>query len=162
MSLNNRPYIGVYLFTIILAMMLKIAPWPMPIPKLAPDWILLTLIYWSLEIPDRYGVITAWIIGLLTDVLTGRLLGQFALSYALLIYLCIKQHRRIKHSPVIQQGLFIMFILFLSRLIIFWTENLQHTTQFELSFWLPILTGTIVWPFIHSLLTRLRLAAQMN
>jgi rod shape-determining protein MreD len=141
-------------------MLLKIAPWPPLAAQLAPDWVLLVLIYWSLELPDRYGVVTAWAIGLLIDVLTGRLLGQFALNYAILIYLCIKQQRRLKHFPLLQQGLFILFILFVSQLIVFWTENLGQSTQFQASFILPIITGTFIWPLLHSLITHLRLATR--
>lgn len=157
MSLNNRPSFTVFVFTVALAMMLKITPWPMPIPNFMPDWVLLTLIYWSLEQPDRYGVITGWIIGLFVDVLTGRLLGQYALGFALIIYLCLKQHRRLQHLPFLQQGLFILVLMFLSQFIIFWTENLKHSTQFQTAFWLPVVTGTLIWPIFHHIMTRIRM-----
>ncbi|MEY4767510.1 MAG: rod shape-determining protein MreD, partial [Pseudomonadota bacterium] len=65
-------------------MSLRIAPFPQLIRIFNPDWVLLVLIYWTLALPYRRGVLTAWGIGLLTDVLTGRLLGEYALIYALI------------------------------------------------------------------------------
>jgi len=162
MTLNNRYNQAIYVVSIVLAMILKIAPWPMPVTNFTPDWILMTLLYWALTTPDRSGIISAWFIGLLTDVLTGRLLGQNALSYALCIYISIKQNRRLRHYTVVQQGLFIFFILFLSQLLVFWIENLQQPTHFQTSFWLPVVSGTLLWPVFYTLLNRINLASRIS
>ena len=153
--MNNRQGLGIYSLTIILAMLLRVAPWPQSVLNMNPDWILLTLIYWSLITPDRSGVISAWLVGLLTDVLTGRLLGQYALSYALSTYLCIKLNKRLRHFPFLQQALFIFSILFMSQMLIFWTEKLQGTSILESSFWFPVLTGTLLWPLVNLMLHRI-------
>ncbi|WP_428353750.1 rod shape-determining protein MreD [Methyloprofundus sp.] len=141
--------------TIIVAMALTIIPWATPTLNLMPDWVLLVLIYWSLATPEAAGVGKAWFVGLLVDVLTGQLLGQYALAYAASIYLSIKQHKRIRHNPIIQQSLFVCLILLVAQIIIFWLERINGLAM-PPQFWLPVLTGGLIWPLIIMLMRNLR------
>jgi len=156
MPVNNAFSYIRYLLSIIAAMSLTIAAWPQQIVIFNPDWILLVLIYWTLAVPDRAGIFNGWTVGLLTDVLTGRMLGLHALTYSLVVYMCLKLHKRLRQYPLLQQGLFIFFCLLLSQLIIFWIESTQNTTRIQAHFWLPIVTGTFCWPLVYSLLRSLR------
>jgi rod shape-determining protein MreD len=150
------------ILTMVLAMGLRIADWPERISLLNPDWVLLTLIYWSLAIPERVGIFHAWTFGLLTDVLTGRLIGQYALAYSLVIYICLKLHKRLRQFPILQQGLFIFFCLLLSQLLLFLIKNLQHPAQLKATFWLPVFTGTLCWPLVYTVLRFVRLARSIK
>ncbi|MDD2660497.1 MAG: rod shape-determining protein MreD [Methylococcales bacterium] len=161
MQLNS--YTGFFriIMTLVVAMCLRIVPWPGAIAAFNPDWVLLALIYWSLAVPENVGIFHAWTFGLLTDVLTGRLLGQYALAYSLVIYICLKLHKRLRQFPIIQQGLFIFFCLLLSQLLLFFIKNLQHPAQLHASFWLPVFTGTLCWPLIYTLLRFVRLSRRL-
>lgn len=156
MSVNNPFSLLRYTVSIVIAMCLDIGSWPQPLLQLNPDWILLVLIYWTLAVPERTGILNSWVVGLLTDVLTGRMLGQHALSYSLVTYMCLKLHKRLRQYPLMQQGLFIFFCLLSSQLIIFWTENAQISTRFQTQFWLPTITGTLCWPLVYSVMRTLR------
>lgn len=145
-----------YWLTVIIAMGLIIIPWSTPRLYLAPDWVLLILIYWALATPETAGVGKAWFVGLLVDVLTGQLLGQNALAYATSIYLTIKQHKRIRHNPIIQQSLFVCLILLVAQIIVFWIERINGQTMPMLS-WLTVLTGGIIWPVILLLMRKIRI-----
>ena len=79
--------------TLITAMLLTIAPWSDQLELFNPDWILLTLMYWSVALPERVGIFYAWTTGLFADVLTGQLFGQHALTYSIVIYACLKLHK---------------------------------------------------------------------
>ncbi len=147
--------------TVVVAMSLKIAPWSDSLELYNPDWVLLTLMYWSVAIPERIGIFYSWTTGLFTDVLTGQLLGQQALSYTLVIYACLKLHKRLRQYPLIQQALFIFFCLLSSQLLFFFLKNLQHPTHLTNDFWLPILTGTACWPLIYTVLQSVRLSKQI-
>lgn len=145
-----------YWLTVIVAMTLKIIPWPSAILIAVPDWVLLTLIYWVLATPEEASVGKAWIVGLLVDVLTGQLLGQYALTYAFSVFLCEKQHKRIRHYPIIQQSLAIFAILLIARFLVFWIENINHQVM-PSYFWLPVLTGGLIWPVLYFVLSKVRL-----
>lgn len=160
--MNKYVGFGRIILTIALAMCLRIAPWPGSLAAFNPDWVLLTLIYWSLAVPDRVGIFHAWTFGLLTDVLTGRLLGQYALAYSLVIYICLNLHKRLRQFPLIQQGLFIFFCLLLSQLLLFLIKNIQHPAQLHASFWLPVFTGTVCWPLVYTVLRFVRLSRRIK
>lgn len=156
--MNNYYGFGRIILTIVLAMCLRIAPMPGVMAAINPDWVLLSLIYWALAVPERVGIFHAWTFGLLTDVLMGKLFGQYALAYSLVIYLCLKLHKRLRQFPLIQQGLFIFFCLLLSQLLLFWIKNLQHPSQLHPSFWLPVIIGTLCWPLVYTTLRFIRLS----
>ncbi len=149
------PILLAYWLSIIFAMALNIAPWSVPFLMAAPDWVLLTLVYWALAAPETASVGKAWLVGLLVDVLTGQLLGQYALAYAVSIFLSVKQHKRIRHYPIIQQSLAVLIILLLSRIFIFWIENIDHQSV-PMNFWLPVFTGALVWPIVSLALRKIR------
>jgi rod shape-determining protein MreD len=151
-----------YFITLFLAMSLSILPLPDSLSYLNPDWVLLVLIYWTLLMPEKTGVFNAWFVGILVDVLTGRLLGQHALIYALICYVCLKFHKRIRQYPVPQQSLCVFFCLFFSQMLMFWMENLQTPTEFSAAFWAPVFIGAFVWPFIYSTFRYSRLSGHHN
>jgi len=163
MLINNSYYgFGRIILTIVLAMGLRIAPLPGIIAAFNPDWVLLILIYWSLALPERVGIFHAWTFGLLTDVLTGRLLGQYALAYSIVIYICLKLHKRLRQFPIFQQGLFIFFCLLLSQLLLFFIKNLQHPAQLHSTFWLPVFTGTLCWPVVYTAMRFIRISRSIK
>lgn len=128
-----------------------------------PDWILLVLIYWCIALPERFGVFTAFMVGLVADVLTGRLLGQYALIFVLLCYFSIREHRRLRQFPLLQQCLFIMFCLFVERSMIFGIEIMQGSAgRLPPSFWYPVLSGALAWPLVFYLLRAIRVLARIT
>ena len=157
MAYINKPSTWLYWLTITLAMGISIIPWPRFFLLSAPDWVMLTLIYWNLTAPEEASVGKAWCAGLLADVLTGQLLGQYALSYAAAIFICVKQHKRIRNFPMIQQSLSVFGILLISKFILFWIERINHQLM-PAYFWLPVLTGALIWPVIYIILRKVRLS----
>lgn len=145
----NSGFFGsmVYMMTLLVAMGLKIMPLPPVLQAWNPDWVLLVLIYWVLVLPYKFGVFGSWTVGLLTDVLTDRILGQYALVYALLAYICLKLHKRVRTFPLAQQGVFIFCCLLIAQILVFCIESIHNPSRFQWSFLLPVLSGTLVWPF---------------
>ena len=156
MPLNKLAALLVVAISLIVAMILRILPIPHEYEVYNPDWVLLFLIYWNIAIPDRFGVGAAWLTGLITDTLTGRLLGQHALAYSVTAFLCIRLHRQLRVYPLYQQALSMLLFLSLSQLLIFWTQNIRGPSSTDTSYWLPSLTGALVWPAIFVGLRRIR------
>jgi len=156
--MNNYFNFSRIMLTIIMAMCLKIAPWPNSLANVNPDWVLLALIYWAIAVPERVGIFHAWTVGILVEVLTGRIFGQYALAYSLIIYFCLILHKRLRQFPLPQQALFIFFCLLFSQMLLFWLNHIQRPVQLHTSFWLPVFTGTFCWPLIYTTLRRIRLS----
>jgi rod shape-determining protein MreD len=144
--LNNHQ---TFTLTLVLAMGLRVAPFPHFLAVINPDWILLVLIYWTLRLPYQTGVFTAWLVGLLTDVLMGRALGEYALIYAVLSYFTITGHKRLRQYPLIQQSGYVFGCLLFAQVLVFLLESVQSPTRFSVWHWLPVLTGTLLWPAVY-------------
>lgn len=142
---------------------LNIFSFPVYLKDFNPDWVLLMLIYWVLAVPERVGVFNAWLVGLIVDALTGRLLGQHALVYALIAYISLRFHKRLRQYLLPQQSLFIFFCLLFSQAMEFSIENFQgDAPQLALSFWMPAFTGTLLAPVIYIALRLRRTSDRMK
>jgi len=53
-----------------------------------PDWLALVLAFWALHQSGRVGMGLAFVLGVCMDVAHASLLGQHALAYALLVFVC--------------------------------------------------------------------------
>ncbi|QPK61893.1 rod shape-determining protein MreD [Methylomonas sp. LL1] len=159
----HNPFAAIYfILTLAAAMMLRVMSLFPGMDEFNPDWIVLVLIYWSIALPERVGVFTAFWVGLLTDVLTGHLLGQHALIYALISFLSIKEHRRLRQFPLPQQCLFVLFCLVCGQSLIFGMESMQAPNRLPLSFWYPVITGTLAWPLVFLVLRAVRVLARIS
>jgi rod shape-determining protein MreD len=88
-------------FTLVVALMLNLLPIPAATGSAVwmlavPDWLALTLVFWSIHQPRRVGLTIAWVLGLIVDVNHASLLGEHALAYAMLSYFAITLHRRVR------------------------------------------------------------------
>jgi len=106
--------------------------------------------------PERVGISYAWFFGILTDVLMGRIFGQYALAYSLIIYLVLIWHRQLRQFPQFQQSFFVFACLLISQLFLFWFENLKTPAHLHGTFWLPVLTGTLCWSLVFHLMRFVR------
>ena len=147
---------GVIVFTFIVALILTIATLPEAMRYLRPDWIGLVLIYWCLALPDRVGVSTGWLMGLLVDLLTGTLLGQHALSLTVVAYLTLKFHQRVRLFPVWQQAFIVLVLLVLHQLLALWISRIIGRPAAPWYFWAPSILGMLLWPPVHAMLRALR------
>ena len=81
MALTTRSQGGLTIaLSFFVALILTIIPLPDWMASFRPEWVALTLIYWSMALPQRVGVGIGWGLGLALDVLKGALLGQHALA----------------------------------------------------------------------------------
>lgn len=143
--------------TIIIALMLSILPLPVWAEFYRPAWPVLVLIYWCMALPQRVGVGIGWLTGLMLDVLKGALLGQHALALAVVCYLTLNLHQRIRVFPLWQQALTIMVLLALYQLLILWFDGITAgQTHKGWVYWMPTLIGTLLWPWIFVVLRDLR------
>lgn len=69
-----------------------------------PDFLAVTLVFWSVHQPRKVGIGLAFVGGLAMDVHQVALLGQHALTYTLLSFLAIMVHRRLLWFSVPSQA----------------------------------------------------------
>ena len=139
---------------ILIAMALKIAPFPDALIPYNPDWILLVIIAHVLATPNRFNIGSAWLIGLLTDVLTSKLLGQYALAYAVCAYIVATLHRQMRLFSIVQQCFVVFLLLLIASATIYITTSIQGTPRTDWTYWSTTMIGALLWPLINRLLNR--------
>jgi len=149
---RQTPIIG----SLIVALMLSMAPLPAWAEPYRPDWVVLTLIYWSMTFPLHYSVGTAWIAGLVIDVAQGTLLGQHALALSLIVYICVKFHLQMRQFPILQLTATVFAMLALFRFVLFWINGVAGISAPSVAYWGPVLSGTVMWPLLMQLLIPIR------
>ncbi|MCD8513982.1 MAG: rod shape-determining protein MreD [Nitrincola sp.] len=70
--------------TFLLGLILSQLPLPDFLMWYRPEWVALVLIYWVMMLPHRVGLMSAFFMGLLLDVIRGSVLGLNALSLTLI------------------------------------------------------------------------------
>ncbi|WP_019562792.1 rod shape-determining protein MreD [Thioalkalivibrio sp. ALMg13-2] len=142
--------------TLLAALALAIVPVPDILRPARPEWLALILIYWAMAFPSRIGILTAFVSGLLLDTLQGQLLGQNAIALAVVIYIVLQIHPRLRVYPVWQQMMVVAILMALFKLLALWPQGITGFPPGSLWYWAPVLTSALVWPLIFSLLRDLR------
>ena len=142
--------------TFIVALMLTILPLPDWATPFRPEWVAMTLIYWTMALPLRVGVGVGWVMGLLLDVLKGALLGQHALGLALVAYFTLRIHQRIRVFPLWQQAVSVGALLAIHMLLVLWVYGITGAAPGTWLYWAPLVTSIVLWPWVFMILRDLR------
>lgn len=148
--------------TLVIALTLSVIALPTTLAALRPEWVAMTVIYWSMALPRRVGLGVAWITGLLLDVLTGSLLGQHALGLTVVAYLSIRAHQRVRVYPLWQQAIAVGVMLMVYRILLLWVYGITGHAPDQRVYWLPVLTSMLLWPLIYLLLRHIRRRLQLT
>lgn len=146
----------VIVLTLLVALMVTMIPLPNWIQELSPHWILLVLVYWSMALPTRIGVGIAWIMGLLLDVTYDDLLGQHALALAVVIFLTLNLHQRLRVFPIWQQSIVILVFCIIYDMINLWIKGISGYAPNVWLYILPSFTTAFIWPVVFLILRRIR------
>ncbi len=136
------------LVSLLAALALSIVPLPAVIAPFRPDWAPLVLIYWAVVTPGRFGMVSAFLMGLALDALTGALLGQHALALLLVVYISQRFYLRIRVFPASQLAFTVAVLLVLYQLVLFWIDGVAGRTVPMIERWAPVLTGILLWAMI--------------
>ncbi len=147
--------------TFFLAMVCMLIPLPEWAKIYQPQWATLVLIYWCLALPERVGVGTAWVLGLMLDVLTGTLLGQHALGLSIVAFLTLKMYQRLRVFPMWQQALSIMILVAMQQMVSLWVLGIIDTPPNTWTYWVSSITSLLLWPWIYLFLRNTRRAFQI-
>ncbi|MDO6426308.1 rod shape-determining protein MreD [Thalassotalea sp. 1_MG-2023] len=146
----------IILLTLLVAIVGSIMPLPLNVDAFRPDWVLVVLLYWTLALPSRINVITAWFMGFLLDVLLGSVLGVHAAAMALCVYIVAGNFQKIRNFSVWQQALIVGVLSALYHLLVFWFQRFLTDIIFLPSYLYPVITTIILWPWAFLLLRKIR------
>ena len=145
-----------------LALLLSVAPMPAFMETGRPLWLALFLTGWTLALPHRVGMTTAWVLGLAADVLYGTLLGQNALILTFITFLVLSLPQRLRMFPAWQQSLVLLVVFGLAQLVQLWLNALTGNRPPTLLFLLPALVSALLWPWVYGALRIIRQRLRVN
>ncbi|MGB1197556.1 MAG: rod shape-determining protein MreD [Thalassotalea sp.] len=146
----------IVLLTFIVALTATIMPLPLDVDAFRPDWVLVVALYWCLALPSKVNVITAWILGLLIDILLGSILGIHAAALAFSVYIIAGNFQKIRNFSIWQQALIVGIISTLYHLIVFWLQRALTDVIFLPQYLYPVITTVVLWPWAFLLLRKIR------
>lgn len=142
--------------TLFIGLLSQIMPLPSMVEAWRPDWLLMVIIYWAIALPHRYNILTAWVLGLVLDILLGATLGMRSLAMSLAVYVAILHCQRLRNFPKWQQSLVVMLLIGMYHLVIYWVEFVMDGAEFHMDLFLPAISGLVIWPWMFWMLRRVR------
>ncbi|MBL4865350.1 MAG: rod shape-determining protein MreD [Pseudomonadales bacterium] len=142
----------VIVFSLFVAMIFNALPMPSMIEWGKPQWVVLVMVYWVIALPHRVGVTTAWVVGLLLDILEGTVLGQHALALSVIAYFAFIIHLRVRVFPLWQQCLTVFVLIGIYQVIIRVVQGMVSSVPETMMYWLPSIVSAILWPWLTLLL----------
>jgi len=140
----------------LVAYILAVLPMPGWLLWARPEWVALILIYWSIALPHRVGILTAMAVGVMLDALEGAVLGQNAFSLVVVAILCLALYQRLRVFSVLQQAGTVFVLVGINQLVCQWVQNLEGVGSKSLLFLLPAVSSALLWPLVLHVLRRLR------
>lgn len=147
----------VILLSFFVAYLLAIVPFPDWAMNYRPQWVAMVLIYWAMALPYRVGIGFAWVAGLLVDILEGSLLGVNALALAIIAYIALSLHQRLRMFSSLQQSGVVLALIGLHLMMTHWMKiAAEQAVSSNLLFLLGALSSAFVWPWMFILLRQMR------
>lgn len=146
--------------SVAVALVMTVLPIPTWASPFWPEWTVLVVIYWCLALPHNLNLKFAWATGLLMDLIKGSLLGQYALTYLLVAYVCIHVYPRLRIYPLFQQAFSVGALLIPYFLLSWGMDSLLHPDiSIDWRYWAPIASSVLLWPWVFSILRLVRQTA---
>lgn len=158
MAIQQRAHaIWVILLSFFIAYLLAIVPFPDWALNYRPEWVPMVLMYWVMALPYRVGIGTAFVVGLVLDILEGSALGLNAMSMVVIAYVTLSLHLRLRMFSQVQQAGLVFALVGLNLILTHWLQILTgQTVTSNLYFLLAALTSAIIWPSLFQLLRQTR------
>lgn len=149
---SERSYLGAVVTSLLLAMMLTVAPWPREWLAFQPRWVPLTVLMWMVIRPRHLGLLGVWVVGLLLDVLEGVPLGVNAAALVVLVAVASTMQQRLRMFNYLTQAMMIFVLTGIYQLVVYWMKNIYSMPQTGLAVLWGSLTSALLWPLLAMVL----------
>ena len=152
---KNNPLLLLTKITII-ALIIGAISLPSILETISPFWMLIFFIYWIIYTDTKVPYLFALILGLLTDILQGSILGQNALALLISSAFIFNVKKSFYVSNLTTQQVYVCFASLIYLIALILTHLAIQGFDFS---WLIILspfTGAIIWPLVRLFLAKLK------
>jgi len=146
--------------SVLAALLLGLLPLPVWLQPYRPYWLALVVVYWLIEAPDRFGLGSAFLSGLLADLCFGSVLGEQALRLTVMAFIVQRFRAQLRFFPLSQQALAIGGLLLNDRVVVAALHLALGEPLPRLEAWWSPLVGMVLWAPVFLMLDRLRLGSR--
>ena len=157
MSKNIRNLIFTWSI-ILLSIVLTIIPLPDLINSFRLPWLMMTVIYFSIFNVALIGVFSAWLSGLILDLMAGGLMGENAMILSVISYLSYRFRFQIRVYPIWQIMVVVLLFLSLGELLSLWIQGVSGTMNLSVIGWINISIAVIIWPIFMGFIQKMESA----
>ena len=134
------------LLTILLSLFVSLIT--LPLGYYSPEWILLVLIYWAIAIPSINKLFLAFLLGFLTDIVLGQVLGISSLFYVILIYIVLRLYNSLRYMTIAQQSFVIFFLVIIKQHFLIWAYIIIDKTIEYQAILIGSFMSALLWPIV--------------
>jgi len=156
MASQGQQSLWIIWFSFFIAFVLAVIALPPWLLWVRPEWPALVLIYWTIALPHRVGLLTGLAVGVALDAIEGAVFGQNAFSLMVMALLSLVLYQRLRVFNALQQAATIFLLIGINQLIGQWVQNLQGRGTQSLLFLLPALSSMLMWPLVLQILRSVR------
>ncbi len=150
---TNLGWTRIVVLTLV-ALTATVAPLPGWLELMRPDFVALTVLWFTLLSPRLTGLFYAWGAGLALDAFHGVLFGQHALALIVIAYVASKLRLQVRAFPPLQQTAVILALLWLNEFLLFWLDGVAGHPVTDWRRWLSVPAGAAFWPLATMFLAR--------
>ena len=149
--------IWVIFLSFLIAYLLAIVPFPEWAMNYRPEWVPMVLIYWTMALPYRVGIGSAFSVGLVLDVIEGSTLGVNALALVVVAYVALSLHQRMRMFSALKQSGLVLALVGLNLMLCKWLQIVSgQSVSSNLMFLMAAVISAVIWPSLFQLLRQIR------
>jgi len=137
------------------AFVLSIVELPPMFAVWRPEWVAISVFYWTLRAPAQVGILFAFCAGVLLDVLEGKILGSNALALSITAYLVLTLQQRLRLYPLLQQAFIVFMVIGINLMVCQLIRNLTGEPVSGMSYLLPAVSSSVLWPVLFLLIEKI-------
>ena len=143
--------------SIIFVLFLSIIPLPFELREWRPEFVALLVVYWATYSPQHFGVFSAWVCGILLDIVCLNPLGQSALGLIVVAYISHLSYQRIRSYALWQQSAWAFVLVGVYQLFSNWVSSLAGKDIETMDFLGATLLTALLWPLVVMVLRKIKI-----
>jgi len=143
--------------SIIFVLFLSIIPLPFELREWRPEFVALLVVYWATYSPQHFGVFSAWVCGILLDIVCLNPLGQSALGLIVVAYISHLSYQRIRSYALWQQSAWAFVLVGVYQLFSNWVNSLAGKDIETMDFLGATLLTALLWPLVVMVLRKIKI-----
>ena len=140
----------------IIALIIGSISLPSVLEIVSPFWMLIFFIYWIIYTDTKALYLFALILGLLTDILQGSILGQNALALLISSAFIFNVKKSFYVSNLTTQQVYVFFASLIYLIALILTHLAIQGFDFSWFIILSPITNAIIWPLVRLFLAKLK------